>query len=528
MATASELSMNQNASALQMANAIFGNGVNVVSASYSGASYSSATYSGGSSNSPGVVPGDTGVILSTGYVGYFTNSRGDPNTSTNAGYNSSGENGNNDFDAIAGTRTYDASYLTTSFIPDNDVMTIQFVFSSEEYPEYSNSIYNDVVGVWANGVHIPISVTASPAAVTEINQTENSNLYHDNTGDQYNTEMDGFTVTMTLTIPVQAGQVNTLKIGIADVSDSNYDSNLLIAGDSVQTKLIAIQDDFTLHEGETATVNVLGNDINNTGGTLVVTHINGVAVVAGDTVTLPSGHVVTLNANGTFDITTVDDEGKASFTYATKAVGSNGQTLQTDTGFVTVDTVPCFVAGTLIRTPQGDVAVEALRAGDLVDTLDDGPQPLRWTGQRQVAATGKLAPIHIAAGALGDHGTLMLSPLHRVLVGDTLAALLFGEEDVLVAARDLVNDLTIRPCPGGDVTYVHLLFDRHQVIWSEGLATESFLPGPQMTKAFERDAMEEIGAIFPQIDWATGEGYSPAARRTLKRFEAQMLQRATA
>ena len=528
MVWASELSINQNASALQMANAIFGNGVTVVGASYSGSSYSSATYAGGNATSPGVMPGDTGVILSTGRADAFTNSWLSSNQSSSTTTNTGGQDNNADFNAIAGARTYDASYLTTSFIPDSNVMTIQFVFSSEEYPEYANSQFNDVVGVWANGVHVPISVTQSAAQVTEINPTKNINLYHDNTGAQYNTEMDGFTVTMTLTIPVKAGQVNTLKIGIADTSDANYDSNLLIAGDSVQTKLIAIQDDITIQPGGTANLNVLANDINNTSGTLVVTHINGVPVVAGQTVVLPSGHSVTLLPDGTFDITTDTDEEKVSFTYATKSVGKNGQTLETDTGFVTVDTVPCFVAGTRIRTPRGDLPVEDLVPGDLVDTLDDGAQPLRWTGRRTVAATGALAPIRIAAGTLGDHGDILLSPLHRVLVGNTLAALLFGEDDVLVAARDLVNDRTIRPCPGGVVTYVHLMFDRHQVIWSDGLATESFLPGPQMKKAFAQDALTEIRRLFPQIDWVTGTGYSPAARRTLRRYEAQVMRRAVA
>ncbi|MCB5199326.1 Hint domain-containing protein [Loktanella sp. TSTF-M6] len=530
MATASELSMNQNASAAQMAQTIFGDGVIVVGASYSGSSYSSATYSGGDSTSPGVVPGDTGVILSTGRASDFTNSQGwgnwsgDPNLSTNTSTNSGGQNGNADFEAISGQRTFDASFLTVNFIPTGNVMSIKFVFASDEYPEYASSIYNDVVGVWVNGTHIPLSVTQSAASVTEINDTENINLYKDNTGDQYNTEMDGFTVSMTLTIPVNTGQVNTIKLGIADASDSNYDSNLLIAGDSIQTTVIAIQDDVTIAPGGTQNVDLLANDLNATGGVLSVTHINGVAVNPGDTVILPSGHQVTLLADGTVDILTTNVEEKVSFTYETTSTNVLGQEVGGDLGFVTVDTVPCFVAGTLIRTPLGDIPVEALEPGDLVDTMDDGAQPLRWVGRRTVAAEGALAPIAIAANALGEHAALMLSPQHRVLLGDPLSSLLFGEDEVLVAAKDLVNDLTIRPRPGGDVTYLHLMFDRHQVIWAEGLPTESFLPGPQMKKAFAREALEEITTLFPQIDWTSGRGYGPAARRTLKRFEARVFR----
>jgi hypothetical protein len=73
------------------------------------------------------------------------------------------------------------------------------------------------------------------------------------------------------------------------------------------------------------------------------------------------------------------------------------------------------------------------------------------------------------------------------------------------------------------VEYVHILFDRHQVVFSEGLATESFLPGPQTAQSFEAEIVAEICALFPEIDPETGAGYSPAARRTLKRYEARLL-----
>jgi hypothetical protein len=76
---------------------------------------------------------------------------------------------------------------------------------------------------------------------------------------------------------------------------------------------------------------------------------------------------------------------------------------------------------------------------------------------------------------------------------------------------------------GGEVTYVHLLFDRHQVIRSEGLETESFLPGPRTGSMFERPVIDEICRLFPQLDPDTGHGYGSAARRILRRFEALLL-----
>jgi len=117
-----------------------------------------------------------------------------------------------------------------------------------------------------------------------------------------------------------------------------------------------------------------------------------------------------------------------------------------------------------------------------------------------------------------------VSPLHRVLIRDSLAEILFGETEVLVAARDLVNDRSVTRREGGQVEYVHLMFDRYQVVFSEGLETESYLPGPQTSDSFEAEVLAEITAIFPEIDPKTGRGYSAAARRTLKRFEANILR----
>ncbi len=518
MATGAELGYNINATALQMANTIFGNGATVTGASYTGANNSSAIYSNGDALSPFATPSDTGVILSTGNANSFTQSSGDPNRAANTTTDTTGPNNVAQFNALVGTSTYDASYMDIDFIPTGSVLTMQFTFSSEEYPEFTGSIYNDAVGVWINGAPVSLAVGSGQTTVNNLNPAINVNLYNDNTADQFNTEMDGFTVTLTLKMVVNPGVVNSIRIGIADASDAKYDSNLLIAADSVQTVLVASNDSTNLAINGTKTLNVLGNDVSATGSTLTVTHINGIAVVAGQTVTLGTGQQIKLNADGTFTVVGDAQTETVTFTYAIKDTLGN-----TDTAFVTLNQVPCFVAGTLIRTPGGEVRVETLQPGDLVMTHDDGPQPLRWIGRRQVEAKGAYAPIRIAANTFGWHRTLLVSPLHRVLIRDSLAELLFGEAEVLVAARDLVNDRSVRAMVGGMVEYVHILFDRHQVVWSEGLATESFLPGPQTRSSFESEIIAEICALFPEIDPETGSGYSPAARRMLRKYEAQVL-----
>ncbi len=517
-----ELTYNTGASALQMANAIFGDGVTVVSANYTGDNDSSAIFSNGNTISPGVVPADTGVILSTGDADDFTSVGSQSNTSGSTTTNTSGPNGQADFNAIAGGSTFDASYIDVSFIPTGDTMTMQFVFASEEYPEYSNSQFNDIVGVWVNGSNVPLSVANEDTSVGGVNQNTNENLYVDNTSDQFNTEMDGFTVTLSLKMTVTPGALNTIRIGIADVADNQYDSNLLIAGDSLSTALVAQDDSMSLGLNGNRMIDVLENDVaSSPGAVLSVTHINGVSVAPGDSVTLNTGQVISLNPDGTLQV--VGDSDTEDFAFSYTIDDGLGHT---DTAFVEASQAPCFVAGTLIETMDGPRPVEFLEEGDLIVTYDNGLQPLRWIGQRKVSARADLAPIRIAENALGTHPELKVSPQHRVLLRGSLAELLFGESEVLVAAKHLVNDHSVRPMPAETVTYVHLLFDEHQIVLSNGVPTESFLPGPTMTTSFERDMIDEITSIFPELCPVTGRGYGPAARRMLKQHEALVLARA--
>ncbi|MDO9527227.1 MAG: choice-of-anchor L domain-containing protein [Gemmobacter sp.] len=524
MAVGSELGYDTSASALTMANTIFGDGVAVIRASYTGDRDSSAVFSRGDSRSPDVTPSDTGVILSTGRVRDFTQSNGDPNRSNSTTTDTDGIDNNSMFNALAGVRTYDAAWLDVDFIPTTSQMTMQFVFASEEYPEYINSIYNDVVGVWVNGQHAPLALGTGQISVNNLNAVNNPNIFVSNANDAYNTEMDGFTITMTLVMNVNPGVLNSIRIGIADGSDSQYDSSVLIAADSVQASIVARPDYVEVRIGSTNTVDLLANDQSPVAGNsvLIITAINGIPVTVGSTVTLASGQVITLNADGTITVVADNNVEQVNFTYTVQSTSGNATSA---TGFVTLNQIPCFVAGTLIRTPLGEVSVETLRPGDLVHTLDDGPQPLRWIGRRSVEAIGTFAPIRIAAGTFGPHRTLLLSPQHRVLVRDGLAELLFGEQEVLVAAKDLVNGKSVTLRTGGMVEYVHLLFDRHQVVFSEGLATESYMPGPQTAHSFDEDIVAEISSLFPELNTLTGEGYSPSARRTLRSYEAQVLMR---
>jgi hypothetical protein len=516
------LPIDDRASDIEMAETIFGDGVTINSANYTGDRDSSGIYSDADTVSPGVAPSDTGVILSTGDTRGFSNSWGSNNQSGSQTTSSSGPNNVPELNAAAGANTYDAAILDVNFTPTGDTLTMQFVFASEEYPEFVDSVFQDFVAVWVNGELVPMEIGDGDIDPGNINDGENESLFIDNTSGIYNTEMDGFTITMTLKMDVNPGVPNDIRIAIADVADSSYDSNLLIGEGSMQTAVIAETDTVTMGLNGSKTVDVMANDTN-TGSTLTITHINGQAVTAGSTITLASGQQITLNADGTITIESDGDEEIANFTYTIE--NEDGVS---DVGYVTVNStaVPCFVKGTLIRTPQGDVPIEDIAVGDLVDTYEDGAQEVRWVGARTVPAEGALAPIRIEAGTFGDHGTLLVSPQHRVLVRDSRAELLFECSEVLVKAKDLLDDRKVTRVTGGDVTYFHILFDRHQIVFSQGLETESFLPGPQIGEIFEQEIVDEICTLFPELDRLTGEGYGPSARRMLKTYEAAVLTRA--
>jgi len=519
MPTASKLDINCKASANDMAETIFGSGIKIDAASYTGSSNASGIFSGGDTTSPDVTPSDTGVILSTGRATSFTNSKGDVNTRANTSTNNR-KNGDEDLDDLSGVKTYDAAVFEAEFTPQGDTLTMQVVFSSEEYLEYCGSGFNDAVGIWVNGELAELTVGDGDITINNINDESNSNLYIDNhhNDDVANTEMDGFTVTLTLKAPVQSGQTNTIKIAIADGGDRYYDSNLLIAGNSVQTSLVANDDVVDVLGLSARGVDVLGNDGN--GGQLTITHINGQAVTSGDSVVLPTGETITLNADGTFDILSDGDEETNTFTYSIEDEFGN-----TDTAFVTLSTTPCFVAGTLIQTVGGEKPVEKLVPGDLVFTRDNGPQPLRWVGQTTRVAVGVDAPILIAANTLGKHPSVAFSPNHRVFLEGYTSELLYNLSGVLAKAAHLINGHSIRRISDGrPVIYCHLLFDQHQVILGNGVWSESYYPGTETLASFDLATQSEVQALFPEIG---NNNYGPAAHQCLKAHESRVIASAS-
>ena len=248
----------------------------------------------------------------------------------------------------------------------------------------------------------------------------------------------------------------------------------------------------------------------------------------GDTVTidLPGGGQVTYIgttfylADGREVFTPTDGQVLQEGTFASaSAVTTQGPLDIPDLG------PPCFVSGTLIATPIGRTAIEDLKVGDLVETFDRGPRPIRWIGRRTVKGRGSFAPIRFEAGALGNDRVMMLSPQHRVMLKGWRAEMLFGEQEVLVAAKHLVNDQSIRQITMRDVTYHHFLFDEHELVWSDGCISESFFPGDTILSGDEA-LREEMTALFPELMKRKPLACAATARRVLRGFEVLALQAA--
>lgn len=193
--------------------------------------------------------------------------------------------------------------------------------------------------------------------------------------------------------------------------------------------------------------------------------------------------------------------------------------------------VPCFTPGTLIATTQGARMVETLKEGDKVITRDNGIQEIRWLGARkmtgiELARDPKLQPILIRKGALGNglpQRDMMVSPNHRVLITNEKVNLYFNETEVLAAAKHLVGLEGIHKVNVVGTTYIHFMFDQHEVVLSDGAWTESFQPGDQSLKGIGKDQREEIFTLFPELREREGVGNYQAARRSLKKHEATLL-----
>lgn len=190
----------------------------------------------------------------------------------------------------------------------------------------------------------------------------------------------------------------------------------------------------------------------------------------------------------------------------------------------------CFATGTLIRTPEGDVPVEDLSTGDAVVTLDHGVRPLIWTGSRTLTfppSPDRQRPVRFRADCLGKglpYRDLTVSPQHRILCSGAVVRAQTGQDEVLVSATSLEQRPGVRRMHGKrKVTYHSLLFDRHEIILANGLAVESFFPGPNALRLLSPVERLQILARLPALTRDVAGSFARPARVLIDHRKARHL-----
>ena len=208
--------------------------------------------------------------------------------------------------------------------------------------------------------------------------------------------------------------------------------------------------------------------------------------------------------------------------------------------------IPCFTPGVMLATSRGNVPAGQIRVGDLLQTADNGYQPVIWTGKRTLSPAElrqrpNLRPYCLRPnGLLSPERPMLLSPQHRLLVNKrTFAKDVHFGESFLSAKLLSAVDRNCSQRTGMDmaVTYVHLMTERHEVVFAEGIATETFWPGPEAVRGLSAEDMQELFYLFPNLAAVHGltgglgrghvqKTYGGLARHALKRRDLRQLRAA--
>lgn len=225
-----------------------GYGVNVSNVNYTGDVSSMGLFNGANT----VLEIQYGLIMTTGTAGYNENGPHGPNDKPNAGVDNEAL-GNILLTQLAGAETYNASLLEFDLVANTDTLKLNYIFGSDEYPEFVGTNFNGVFGVFISGPGIiggiqniaMVPNTSQPVDINSVNHLTNA-LYYNNNGngteapfnqDEQFIQYDGFTTKLTAYSQVIPGETYHLIIGIADVGDGIYDTGVFIEANSLSTGL---------------------------------------------------------------------------------------------------------------------------------------------------------------------------------------------------------------------------------------------------------------------------------------------------
>ncbi len=181
---------------------------------------------------------ERGIILATGDVDNASGPNNSPDTKTE--FNS---NGDSDLQKlIKNYQTFDASVLEFDFKPSSDTVRFEYIFASEEWPEYVDQGFNDIFAFFLSGKNPAggkyknlnialIPGTNTPVSIDNINSNKNSQYYYDNS-DGETIEYDGLTVPLIAQAVVVPGETYHIKLVICDVGDSDFDSGVFLKATS--------------------------------------------------------------------------------------------------------------------------------------------------------------------------------------------------------------------------------------------------------------------------------------------------------
>lgn len=344
--------LDHGSTALGLAQSLAGPGVTISNVAFTGANNAAGTFSGGT----GIVGFDSGLVMGTGSVqtqpnaGLCAKGVEGPNT-CDSNTTSNSAPGDPQLDTLAGVPTNDAAVLQFDFVPAASKIQFSYIFSSDEYPEFANTAFNDTFAFFVNNQNCAlVPNTNLPVSVNTINggnplgtNPQNSQFYVDNhfvdsaTPSALNTEMDGLTTVLTCSADVTAGQTNHMKLAIADGSDSVLDSNVFLKADSL------------------------------TSGTQIATSLSG-GSQSGKSITVPAGTAVsdTATLTGTNISTAGGTVGYTQYTNSTCTDGATSAGTKTVTnGVVPASDALTPTAGTYYwqASYSGDASNNAVISG---------------------------------------------------------------------------------------------------------------------------------------------------------------------
>ena len=188
-----------------------------------------------------------------------------------------------------------------------------------------------------------------------------------------------------------------------------------------------------------------------------------------------------------------------------------------------------LAAGVLIDSENGPVSAREIRPGLGVVTRANGIRPVLWAGlSRNVQPLSGEMPVRIRRGALTPDGTapaqsILCAPGQKLLLRHPLNELLFGAAEVLVRAADLLHLDGVEMVTRSDFTWVHLLFERHEVIRAQGQWVETLRPDMEMIARADPFALEDIHEAVPRLRYNHGMSAYLYHYPVLNRREAELL-----